>query len=196
MKFARTTLLFSTIIALACSENENAMESGTINAHKPTNHLRGDPSSSFVRADHIITEQDEQEGEEHPNSRELAVVASFEKTYGSFWCPTNTTFERPYQSCMNTLASLCKPGSPLFSTWDNCHIGIVAVRDKLNQNWKNYVNSCAKWLTGKSDSPTSDICKGNTTVIVLNETAYLDDGITTVPITRSVTDAIASVWQT
>ena len=97
------------------------MESGTINAHKPTNHLRGDPSSSFVRANHIITEQDEQEGEEHPNSRELAVVASFPTDFGTFTCQVEPISMRPYKTCVNTIAAFCQTSSPLFSTWAECH---------------------------------------------------------------------------
>jgi hypothetical protein len=169
------------------------MESGTINAHKPTNHLRGDPSSSFVRADHIITEQDEQEGEEHPNSRELGVVASFATSFGTFeCCAYDPITGRPYQNCMNLTAEYCNTASTFFTTWGDCHLKIIAVRNKLNVNWVNYVNSCAKWLTG---NPDSEACKTATNVILAKESSVLD-GITMEPIPPAITKAIDYVWRT
>jgi hypothetical protein len=170
------------------------MESGTINAHKPTNHLRGgDPSSSFVRADHIITdEQDEQEGEEHPNSRELYVISSFATSFGTFTCRTDVSTGRPYQDCINTIAAFCQTTGPLFSVWSECHKQIFTVRDNLNSNWVNYVNSCARFAGG---DPTSQACKDSTTNIINKEWVFVN-ATYQIRVPKSITDAIAPVWNT
>ena len=125
-----------------------------------------------------------------------AVVASFPTSFGTFTCATNSTTGSPYQDCINTIAAFCQTSSPLFSIWSECHNKVLTVRDKLNTNWKDYVNSCAIFAGG---NPTSSYCTGNTTRIVTREVYYYLDAsgiLRTAYIPRSVTDAIAYIWNT
>ena len=125
-----------------------------------------------------------------------AVVASFPTSFGTFTCATNSTTGSPYQDCINTIAAFCQTSSPLFSNWSECHNKVLTVRDKLNTNWKDYVNSCAIFAGG---NPSSSYCTGNTTRIVTREVYYYLDAsgiLRTAYIPRSVTDAIAYIWNT
>jgi hypothetical protein len=107
----------------------------------------------------------------HPHRR-IAVVASFATSFGTFTCNTNSTTGSPYQDCINTIAAFCQTSSALFSTWRECHWRVETVRDNLNTNWKDYVNSCARFAGGH---PTSASCTGNTARILEREVYYYKD---------------------
>jgi len=128
--------------------------------------------------------------------RRIAVVASFPTSFGTFTCATNSTNGSPYQDCINTIAAFCQTSSPLFSIWSECHNKVLTVRNNLNTNWKDYVNSCARFAGG---DPTSSYCTGNTTRIYTREVYYYLDAsgvIRDAYIPKSVTDAIAFIWNT
>jgi len=128
--------------------------------------------------------------------KKRAVVASFPTSFGTFTCATNSTTGSPYQDCINTIAAFCQTSSPLFSIWSECHNKVLTVRDKLNTNWKDYVNSCARFAGG---NPSSSYCTGNTTRIVTREVYYYLDAsgiLRNAYIPQSVTDAIAYIWST
>lgn len=131
----------------------------------------------------------------HPHRR-IGVVASFPTSFGTFTCEVDSTTGSPYQDCINTIAAFCQTSSALFSIWSECHERVLTVRDNLNTNWKDYVNSCAKFAGG---NPTSPSCTDNTNRILTREVYYYKDArgiIKTARMTKSVTDAIAYIWST
>jgi len=131
----------------------------------------------------------------HPHRR-IAVVASFPTSFGTFTCETNSTTGSPFQDCINTIAAFCRTSSPLFSIWSECHNKVLTVRAKLNTNWKDYINSCAKFAGG---FPASASCTENTSRILDREVYYYRDAsgiIRTARVPQSVTDAIAYIWST
>ena len=163
------------------------MESGTITAHKPANHLRGDATLPFVGTDYITTEQ---EREEHPNRRELAPVLSYVKSGFQFTCNVNTTTLRPYKDCINLIGAYCLTTTPVFQSVCDCHEKVKSVRDNLNSNWKSYINSCASWISG---SPTSQRCNDATNQILTNE-YYVDEGGVNINVPLSVVRGAAHIW--
>ena len=177
------------------------MGGGVITAREPTNHLRGDASLSFVDADHIyIMEQDEQEGEEHPNSRELAPILSSPVLESEFTCDVTKTTQRPFQDCINLIAAYCTDREytlesgeqvKLFVSQCDCTKKVSAYILMLNSNWKNWMFSCAKWYTG---NPTSAECTKATDIIIDGESYMPSDGGPKVPISRALTQGIFPVW--
>ena len=151
------------------------MESGTITAHKPTNHLRGDTSLSFVGANHIIMEQDEQEGEEHPNGRELALapVLSFTMSESKFDCNVDTLWFHPYLGCVNLITAYCTNPSPVYVSDCDCIKKVNSVRDNLNLSWMMWINSCAIWNGGE---PTSKRCNDASNLMLRSKKIIQADG--------------------
>jgi hypothetical protein len=123
------------------------------------------------------------------------IAAAFSTDYGTFTCSTNSTTGSPYQDCINTIAAFCQDTSLLFSGWSNCHDKVLAVRNVLNANWKNYINSCAKFAGG---SPTSVACSDATYRINTKEVYYYYSGgiLRTAYIPVSVTNSAAYIWYT
>ena len=166
------------------------MESGTITAHKPTNHLRGDTSLSFVGTDHIIMEQDEQEGKEHLNGRELAPILSYTTSGFQFQCNVDTVRMRPYQDCINLIGAYCLTTTPVFQSVCDCHEKVKSVRDNLNSNWKSYINYCASWNGG---NPLSQKCNEATNQILTNE-YYVDADGNNQNVPLAVISGAARMW--
>jgi hypothetical protein len=123
------------------------------------------------------------------------IAATFATDYGTFTCSTNSTTGSPYQDCINTIAAFCQDKSPLFSGWSNCHSKVLTVRNVLNANWKNYINSCAKFAGG---SPTSVACSDATYRINTQEVYYFFSGgvLQTAYIPVTLTRSAAYIWDT
>jgi len=123
------------------------------------------------------------------------LVASFPTSYGTFTCSTHSMTGSPYQDCINTIAAFCQETSPLFSGWSNCHSKILTMRNELNANWKNYINSCAKFAGG---SPKSIACKDATYRINTQEVYYYFSGgiLQTAYVPESLTRSAAYIWNT
>jgi hypothetical protein len=121
-----------------------------------------------------------------------APVLSLTKSGFLFTCNTNTTTLRPYQDCINLIGAYCLTTTPIFSSWSDCHSKVLSVRDNLNSNWKNYINSCAQFTGG---NPTSQRCNDATNQILTNEYYVLSDG-TNVNVPLSVVRGAAYIWST
>jgi len=123
------------------------------------------------------------------------IAASFPTSFGTFTCSTNSTTGSPYQDCINTIAAFCQETSSLFSGWSNCHSKILTIRNVLNVNWKNYINSCAKFAGG---SPTSIACNDATYRINTQEVYYYFSGgiMQTAYVPVSLTRSAAYIWNT
>jgi len=125
-----------------------------------------------------------------------AVVALFPTSFGTFTCATDSSTGSPYQDCINTIAAFCQTSSPLFYGWSECHNKVLTVRDRLNKNWKDFVDSCARFAGG---NPTSSSCTTNTQQIATKEVYYYRDSsnnLKTAYIPRSVLDSMAYIWNT
>jgi hypothetical protein len=121
---------------------------------------------------------------------------SYSSPYGYFTCSRNETTLSPFQDCLNLVSVYCQSTSPLFSNWNDCHSRVNVVRDQLNTNWKNWVNSCAKWLGA---DPSSTKCTSATTQLLNNEIYYWIDANNNVQMTRipqSVTNSVVYLWST
>lgn len=183
------------------------MGGGVITAREPANHLRGDASLSFVDADHIyIMEQDEQEGEEHPNSRELAPTLSIPLLGSEFTCDVTKTTQRPFQDCINLIAAYCTDREytlesgeqvKLFVSQCDCTKKVSAYILMLNTNWKDWMSSCAKWYTlsgGRTGNPTSAECTKATNIIITREFYMPLDGGPQVLVPKALIQGIFPVW--
>jgi hypothetical protein len=181
------------------------MGGGVITAREPTNHLRGDASLSFVDADHIyIMEQDEQEGEEHPNGRELAPTLSIPLLGSQFTCKVTESTQRPYQDCINLIAAYCTDREytlesgekvKLFVSQCDCTKKVSAYILMLNSNWISWMSSCAKWYAdGSTGNPTSAECITATNIILTGEYYMPLNGGPKVLVPKVVTEGIVPVW--
>ena len=126
--------------------------------------------------------------------RKRFIGVQYPTLYGTFTCSIDATSKRPYQDCINLVAIFCQNTSPLFSNWGNCQSKLVAVRDMLNSNFKNYINFCARFLGGNANSAN---CQTATNVILRAEyyVWYDSDNVLQLSyIPKSVLDGIKSIW--
>ena len=93
--------------------------------------------------------------------------ASFSTNLGKLVCTWDSK-SRPFQDCFNALGMFCQSGSPLFSGVGECRKKITTIVGYLNDNWKNYVNRCANWISGGNYASSS--CNSAISTILSQET--------------------------
>lgn len=64
----------------------------------------------------------------------------------------------------------------MFVSQCDCIKKVRTVRDQLNSNWKNYINSCAKFTGGDPTLERGSFCSFYSTSILVNEKYVLADG--------------------
>jgi len=121
-----------------------------------------------------------------------AAVLTFTTLQYTFTCNTTPTTLRPYQDCINLISAYCQSESRVFFNWIDCHTKVLSVKDKLNSNWKSYINSCAMFAGG---NPTSARCNNATNQILTNEYYVLSDG-TNINVPLSVVEGAKYIWST
>ncbi len=132
--------------------------------HLLINHLRRNATSIIV---------DHQEGGDNPMDRELAAVLTFVTLDYRFECHTTPDTLRPYIDCINLISAYCQSYSRIFISMNDCHTKIRMVRDRLNSNWKSWINSCFLCVGGNS---TSQRCTNATNNLLTNGYYVLPDG--------------------
>ena len=124
--------------------------------------------------------------------KKRAAVLTFTTLQYTFTCNTTPTTLRPYQDCINLISAYCQSESRVFFSWSDCHTKVLSVKDKLNSNWKSYINSCAMFAGG---NPTSARCNNATNQILTNEYYVLSDG-TNINVPLSVVEGAKYIWST
>jgi len=176
------------------SANTKLVVGGSMSSHFPVNALPLLGSKSQANTMLPILATFPTDGSAIVLKKRL-MVASFPTSFGTFTCSINSTTGSPYQDCINTIAAFCQETSSLFSDWSNCHSKILTMRNELNANWKNYINSCAKFAGG---SPKSITCNDATYRIYTQEVYYYFSGgiLQTAYVPESLTRSAAYIWNT